>query len=269
MITIEDLKARPLSYSSLKEFAKSPEHFIHYRESPRKDTAAFIFGDLLDTLLLTPEQYDKKFIFGLEKDGEKLDKRSAANKEAWAAFYKANEGKRVISKEEHAEAKTMVKKINKNKHIAEKLKREGEAQKTIRWTDHETGLPCIAKLDKVTDNAILELKSTQDANPDNFPRDCFKFKYHIQTGMYMRAVREKRLYGRDYHIIAIEKSEPYGVALYKPTANFLKAADQEVSRLLQAFKYCMDENLWNQSYEFGHPFGSIQLDLPYYARKND
>ena len=47
MITIDTLKERPLSYSSLKEFAKSPRHYVEYLRREKKPTAAMAFGSLV------------------------------------------------------------------------------------------------------------------------------------------------------------------------------------------------------------------------------
>lgn len=57
-------KEETLSYSSLKEFGKSPRNFINYKLAPRKtQTESQIFGSLCDCFLTTPEKFEICFLW--------------------------------------------------------------------------------------------------------------------------------------------------------------------------------------------------------------
>src|SRR5690606_27320191 len=52
-----------LSYSSLKEFGKSPMNFIRYKLKERKpQTDSQIFGSLCDCLITEPQRFDELFV---------------------------------------------------------------------------------------------------------------------------------------------------------------------------------------------------------------
>ena len=46
-------KEEYLSYSSLREFAISPRHFLRYKMKQKEQTPAMVFGSLVDCMLLT------------------------------------------------------------------------------------------------------------------------------------------------------------------------------------------------------------------------
>ena len=63
---IKKLKSKKvrLSFSSLKQFSKSPEHFVRYKLAKFLPTPSMIFGNLVDTLIFTEDKLQDKFIIG-------------------------------------------------------------------------------------------------------------------------------------------------------------------------------------------------------------
>ena len=61
-ILIEKLNNKQVkfSYSSLKKFYENPSSFISYKLADFERTPSMLFGTLLDCLILTPEDFDKK-----------------------------------------------------------------------------------------------------------------------------------------------------------------------------------------------------------------
>jgi hypothetical protein len=52
----------PLSFSSMKEFSKSPAHFLHYKNKTRTpSTPAQAFGKLVHTMLLEPSEVAARY----------------------------------------------------------------------------------------------------------------------------------------------------------------------------------------------------------------
>ena len=50
-----------LSYSSLKEFAKSPNHFIQYIERKFEASDAMIFGSAVHCAILEPDEFHNRY----------------------------------------------------------------------------------------------------------------------------------------------------------------------------------------------------------------
>ena len=74
-----DLSKRALSYSSAKEFYKSPIDYMMYLNKQWEQTDSMLLGSALDCLLLTPDHFDNDYIII-----EKIDRRSKAGKEYFA-----------------------------------------------------------------------------------------------------------------------------------------------------------------------------------------
>ena len=52
----------PLSFSSVKEFAKSPNHFLAYKNKTRTATSAMTRGSALHTFVLEPDEFEKRYL---------------------------------------------------------------------------------------------------------------------------------------------------------------------------------------------------------------
>ncbi len=140
-----------------------------------------------------------------------------------------------------------------------------KTQSKIKWEDKETGLPMIGYLDMEAEKFIADLKSTTDAHPDEFMKSAINFDYHIQAAIYLEAMAHRGKFP-DYYFIAVEKTAPYGVSVLKATKDFIALGNQEYRKLLQEFKFCMQQNAFDQSYEFRSPVGYYQMDLPGWAK---
>lgn len=269
VIDIEFLKKRPLSYSSLSAFAKSPEHYIHYLTAPRKTTAALMMGSLIDCLVLTPERYESTYVIM-----PNFDLRKKGQKEAMAEWVEANKGKTHIEQWQLDDARLIRDKIYKNPISAYLLSTKKSVQKQLKWIDKDTGLPMIAYLDLECEAAIADLKSAASADPKEFARASMNWNYPLQDGVYTSGYNAIYHKHPPFYNIVIEKEQPLGVSCLKATADYIEYGKQQFHKLLQEFKYCMEENLFHCSYEFRTPFtmfqnpesGFHQLDLPGWAK---
>lgn len=264
-ITKEFLQERPLSYSSLTAFKQSPAHYIHYLTQPFTKTPALVLGNLVDVLLLTPDNFAKKFAVVPE-----CDKRTKEGKAIWEAF-KSNPdhaGKEWVPTDMYNQAIFMRDAVNMNPVSASFLKRMAKSQLKLNWTCKETGLPLVCFIDIEGDTFIADLKTTDCADPEEFMRSAFNYQYHIQAAAYLEAYKRKFFKFPDYYFIVVEKSAPFGVSVCKATDDFIALGKQEFEGLKTRFNYCMEKNLWQQTYEFKAAAldGVHQLDLPGYAK---
>lgn len=270
------LDARPLSYSSLKAFQKSPQHFVEYRLTKKEPTPALMFGNLLDILILTPAEYDKKYSVmpaDLEKPGANIinaknpSPASLEKIKRYNDWTGANQGKIWITDDDYQLASFLAKKTFDNEKAKDLLSRVGSTQQKMSWTHKATGLPMVAFKDMNGDSFIGDLKSAADGSPEGFMSAAYKFGYHLQAGTYRDG--ERTLSGRypDYFFLVVETSAPYNVTVYKATADFIKLGEQQFEETMQAFKFCMENNLWYQGYEFHAAAGYHQLDLPGWAKQ--
>ena len=81
------MKRDYLSYSALKAFAKSPNHYLQYVNKEHTETPAMVLGSLTHCLVLEPERFAAKFAVA-----PKVDRRTNSGKALWAAFEHESEG---------------------------------------------------------------------------------------------------------------------------------------------------------------------------------
>lgn len=264
----ESLKKRPLSYSAMKEFQKSPQHFFAYITKERKPaTPAMIQGSIFDVMLLTPDRFDDMYHVM-----PKIDKRTKVGKAEYANQLEICGDKFPITPEQFDTSINMLKSITKNEGAMDYINRFKFNQTKIEWKDHETGLNCIGYYDGESDIEdqdyfISDIKTAQDASEDKFIRDAHNYGYHLQTGAYTSAAKQRFFKFPDFIHIVIESSAPYAVNIFRASSNYLEQSQNEWHETLKAFKYCLENNLWHMSYEFHRlsvPYN--QMNLPGYFK---
>jgi hypothetical protein len=103
----------------------------------------------------------------------------------------------------------------------------GMRELSIYWTD-EAGGRWKARPDCFTEDAILELKTTQDVRPAAFARTRRRFGYDLQAAHYVDAVRRLTGHAPTFSYIAVEPRAPYYVWVHTLGAADLDRAAEEL-----------------------------------------
>jgi len=262
-ITREFLETRPLSYSSLKQFRRSPLHYMNYITQPKEQTTAFAFGNLFDCLLLTPDEFENRFVVIPE-----INKRTKDGKAEFAEFAEANKGKTFVTQEMIDNANKMKASVNEHRRAKELLSANGTVQRRMNWKD-DNDLPFVMQSDFDSDegNVIVDIKTAADASDNRFMRDAFEYAYHIQAALYLEAFRKKMFRFPRFVFIVVEKESPFAVNVFdKISDSFLKLGRQEIDTLKTEFIHAMENDLFSRGYDFRTIDGGTILDLPAYAR---
>jgi exodeoxyribonuclease VIII len=272
-IDYERIAKKTLSYSRLKEFKRSPLHFWHSLIEKKEATDAQRRGQLIDQIILTPDRVlneagklleDSQFIIQ-----PPCDRRTNAGKAIYEDFLKKVEGKTIITEEELQNAKNLQEVVFENEIAMDFLSRVHTTQKRIDWQHKKTGLNFKGFLDGEGDNFYLELKSAANADPEVFVKDAFKFNYHLQGGMYVEGGSFQRFPLPDLIYIVVEPNPPYGIAVIEAPEEYIRLGMQEYNKLCDGFKYCLDNKLFHQSYQFRNLFTGInKMEVPAWMLKN-
>jgi len=218
-----------LSYSGLKQFDKSPNHFLQYKQRDFKPTPAMEFGTLVDDLLFGGEQY-------LVIDG---DRRCKAWKDA--------EGKKCL-KSDFDQALAIVNRIKEQAGDYIQGDYQAHLEKEYR------GVILHGYLDVLGSDFVTDVKTAKDGCPDKFMRSAYDFGYHIQAGVY------HILSGHwDYYFVVAETDSPWNVQVYKASEEFILAGVSKVNDIID--RYLM----WDETPQ-GYANGVITLDLPKWAK---
>lgn len=231
----EYLEIDAVSNSFLSKFSISPAHAKAYEEG-HDPTDAMILGTAYHSKVLQPDEFDK--LCAIEPE---VNHRTKAGKETLARFAKDNEGKAIISLEDHALLDKMVEAIDAH-CLAREYLSGGELELTIVWECE--GVLCKARIDHRLDGILADLKSSRNASPTAFKSAVFKYAYHTQGAMYVDGM--KALTDEDYSFVFVvgEKTEPFGVSVHELGQDVIELAREEYRRNLATYKACKVFDNW-------------------------
>jgi exodeoxyribonuclease VIII len=243
-----------ISNSKLTYLAKSPAHFKHLEEVGFKETEALEFGRAFHCAILEPDKFLSSYM-ALPQ----VDKRTKEGKALFSDFIERNMGKCFLGQEEFDKILTMSKKLLSSPAVCELL--QGEYEQEFYWTDEQTGIDCKSKLDVYNRGVrVVDIKTTESADPETFHRSIFKYAYHRQGGMYIDATQEVL----PYYIIAIEKDAPHEFSILRLSEEVLEYGRKEYKSLLEKCAQCRANNYW-PGYETKY-FDAFEVELPSYMR---
>jgi exodeoxyribonuclease VIII len=255
-VTKQTLQERPLSFSSLKEFMRSPRHYVKYLTQERKQSEAMLFGAVCHKLILEPEDFENEYIVEPE-----FNKRTNQGKEDYQAFLTSIEEKKLtpIPPATMLKAKELVTQFMgtpAHQYVQNLSKNE------VRFDMvHETGLPVCGYIDGVSDIFNLEVKIVTSADTDDIIRDFYKMKYHIQAGIYNWAN------GKPIYYLVIENSFPYLSRIFRASDEYVSEGKKAFNKAMTDFRYCLDTDSFDLGYEFYVGSEPSTLSLPGWAKK--
>jgi hypothetical protein len=248
-------KIDAVNASTLKELiAKSPRHYKYLLENPREETDALRFGTLVHLAVLEPGRFADTFatVYAVKPDGMNF---STKDGKAWRDE-QANAGKVVITSAQYQDLAGMCKSILANPRACELLR--GESEKVITWNDPLTGIACKGRPDVITiDGDLVDLKSAKDIRPREFVRACLNLGYFISMAHYVRGLAAIGRPPRNVYLVAVEKTAPYDVAVYRLNDEWLALGDEACARAMSRILECRKTDAWP-----GIVTGEMELDLP-------
>lgn len=272
--SIQDYHANAaLSHSKLETFRRRPALF--YKKYIAKSlptveaSSAFRIGSAAHTAILEPDQYHARY--ARKPDG--IDRRTKEGKIAFAAFESENVGKTVIAGDEHDQVAEMVYAFHAHK-LASQLLSAGTAEATWRTqgtmplqcrTDWFNPAGCELSRGRPYVADLKTVESLDDEAFSNFENAVFRFGYHRQAGFYLPLITE--ITGApvwDFFFIAVEKVEPFGVAVYRLSDDAVARGQDESIEDLRGIKACMDSGVWPNIEE-----KLRELGLPKWYSKNE
>lgn len=255
-ITLDMLEKRPLSFSSLKEFIKSPIHYVNYLAKKREPTPAMILGSVVHALILQTESFSNRFAIEPE-----VDKRTTAGKDKINEFLATVGDKEVVSESTYRTAQEMVASFVNSPNM-EYVRNCNVFEKRFDIKHGATGLPVCGYFDgQNPSDYTLEIKTVESAEKDDVIRDFYNRKYYLQGGMYNYIDGKRILY------VAIEKTPPYLSKAFYADDDYLSLGKAVFNQAMSDFKYCMDMGLFDSGYEFYGGYEPVALPLPSWAKK--
>lgn len=224
--------------SDLWELRKSPAHYLYAVTHERETTAALAFGTAAHKYILEPDDFWNCYAIA-----PKVDRRTKAGKEEYAAFLEQSAGKTIITQEDLETIKQMDEAIMQNESAIRLLK-TGQHEVPIEWTDPDTGEECKCRPDCITGDYIVDYKTTTSCEGNAFEYSCRKYGYKLQAAMYTEGVFNATLESKKFAFVAQEKNPPYAVRVYFCDPGFVEEGMEMFRELIGLYHRCKETGEW-------------------------
>ena len=254
--------------------SKTPAHaYREYLDPDRvrsPETPAMRLGTLVHEALLEPLAFESHLV---------TDKGATTKSYALELAQAEAVGKRLVQEKERDQAAGIALSVRSHPVIGRRFPAEGHPlnELSLCWTDD--GVKCRARLDAVRWIGgtiwIADLKTTADANPEEFGKSALNFNYLLQAAFYADGVRAcaesigslldlPEGVAEDapiaFEFVAVEKSRPYPVARYAVTDDQIELGRKMYRRAISIVESARQVDHW-----LGYDNAAIPLELPPWA----
>lgn len=236
-----------ISSSAVKSVYK--KSLAHWKGEKRVQTAAFTMGTAVHALLL---EEDRDLVVRGPKT--KSSKAFTSMKET------LNEDQVLLTEVEYAVAKKMARTTLQNKHCKALLRHNDRVNEvSVFATCPNTGLQLKTRPDLLieSEKTVYDVKTTMDASPMGFTRECFKYAYDIQAAFYLYVCKLAEIDVNSFSFITVEKSAPYCSHIHTVSEGLLANATERMHRTLAIIADAKEE----EKYDTGWGDYSI-IELP-------
>jgi hypothetical protein len=252
-----------VSKTDLDYIHQSYAHYMEHKNQPISTLSGnlpkcLVEGSALHCLVLTPQDFTRDFTVL-----PVLNRRTREGKTLYDQLL--SRGKPVIPANLFTKLEAMDGSIL-NHPSASALLSNGEAESSYVWLDLDSKLLCKCRPDYLQRLVVPDIKTCQDASYDVFQRSVIDHRYHVQAAYFLDGIDAVRKDGckRDFILIAVEKSPPFAVAVYKLDEDLIELGRTIYKQDLQKYKTHIDNPNLFQGYNY-----MVQtMDAPGWAKRN-
>lgn len=237
----------------------SPYHYRYFEEHDGGDADILRLGRAAHAMLLEPETVEAAFTVFTGK---------VRNGKVWDAFEAEHADKTILTVSQWEQAVAFAKAIRKHPVAVSYL--DGDAEKTLTWTDAATGLPCKCRVDLLSRRfgSVVDIKTMARIEERTVRNAIHRYGLNCQLAHYRNGVIARgHLVDPRCVIIAVEKSPPYDVGVFPLDAESIEKGTDEVAGLLGRVKECIENNAWPGRYPaettMGLPAWAIDGELTF------
>jgi len=197
-------KQRALNFSYLKEWVKAPSK----AEEGVEDTTAMLIGRAVHVLVLE----------GLARFLKLFEVIEVGSRNAKAYKELAAQSQKGILLQSEWEMIQGIREAIRSHTMARSLLMHGHRECSAYWSEQfgEDWLGMKCRIDSLQPNRklIVDLKTTTDASPDQFPREIAKYGYARQMAFYQRGMHQITGDWFAPILVAVEKKAPHLIGIY-------------------------------------------------------
>lgn len=226
-------------YSNVKEFLRSPAHWLWRKAHPKEPTGPMLLGTAADMATFEPSRFDTEY--GVLPDVSLATKEGKAAKQALLEA-----GKTPIKPDDYAACCLMRDALWSHPDVRDLLGAEdAEAQGSILFD--VAGLPAKARPDLVVPSLgiVADLKTTDDARPEAFARTVESFGYDVQAYHYSQALMSVAPNVNWIWLwIVIERDGPNAIRVYQASPEHIESGFGKVALCAQRYRECVESGIW-------------------------
>jgi hypothetical protein len=232
------------SNSRLTKLDRSPAHLRAYLDEPQPEKEHFAVGRAIHCALLESCDFTNTYVAAPDN----INLRTNAGKEAWGALELEYGPGHVFKADAYGDLVRMRDAVLRHPAARGLLVGDGRVELSVVWVDRDTGILCKSRFDKhspaMPGGALVDLKSTTDARPDEFARAIAKWGYHRQGALYLEGADAAGIEARWFVNIAFEKSSPFAVGAYCLDEPTITRGANQLKRLKARYAECLATNEW-------------------------
>ncbi|MCH9730651.1 MAG: PD-(D/E)XK nuclease-like domain-containing protein [Actinomycetia bacterium] len=248
-LSFEEYQSREgLNKSSAVNLLKTPAHFMAAKQAQRKVTPALNRG-----LALHCKLSDDRHCLAVTP---KVDRRTKVGKAVFAEFEQQAVGRIIVTPEVDDQTEAMAEAILAHP-IADAYRRQGQHEGSI-FFDFD-GVLCKARVDCLTDECIVDWKSTGDI--EAFERSIATYHYDLQVAWYTEAVRAVTGKALPFRFVVVEDTPPYAVRVFEAGETLWERGSHHMQKCVDIYRQCRERDEWP-----GYPPTIETAELPHYAR---
>lgn len=253
---------------------KTPANYYHAYlnplRKPRQETPAMRIGSAVHCAVLEPQLFESQY--GHFDDTAKIEEIGGGNprgtkvyKEWKENFFRENTDKIFLTDAEMELCNNVRDAVLAHPTAARLLNAPGKVEQTFLFNEPVSGAPCKIRPDRYSeldgDVYIVDLKTTEDASPDQFARSAYNYKYDVQAPFYLDGFEYATgVRPEAFVFIAVEKEAPYNVAVYFAPDEMLELGRKKYRAGCQTYAECLATGVWP-----GYDTDVKTLKLPAYA----
>lgn len=257
---------RSLSSTEAKLLLEAPAMLHHYRQSPRAPRPEFDFGSAVHSLVLGVgahlERYPEDVLSASGSTGTKAARE-------WAEAVRAEGG--IPLKADVYDAVHDCAAAVTNHPLCRRIFADGDPEVSVFSEDAGTGVWMRGRLDWIMPPAggdgahvLVDLKTTDDAQPDAFTRAAARYGYDVQRAWYRRIWRDLTSEDARFLHVVVSKRAPYLVSVCEMDWSFDDLGKVKVEKALRLYRDCLDSGDWP-----GIPAEVHQISAPAYYLDSD
>ena len=123
---------------------------------------------------------------------------------------------------------------------------DGDAELSYIWQEDGVWLKCRPDWLSADKKLIIDLKTTNSANPDDFVRKVVDLGYDTQSAMYKRGCKALDGHGvePEFIFVCVEIVPPYLCSVVSLSAEFQELGNQKVESAIALWRHCLKAGKW-------------------------